>query len=162
MPTAEERRSMIERIRTLPDRLEAALYDLKPEQLTTAYMPDEWTVAQNVHHLADAHMATFIRFKLILLEDRPLIKTYDQNDWAKSADSTNAVIEDSLAILAGLHRRWAALMDTLDEDDWLRIGQHPEAGEISLDDLLRMYWGHGDGHIDQINRTLAAGGQRGA
>ena len=31
-----------------------------------------------------------------------------------------------------------------------------EIGEVTLDDILQIYGAHGEGHIDQIDRTLAA------
>ena len=158
MPTPEERANAIARLRSLPDQLEAAVRGLTAEQLTTAFMPNEWTVAQNVHHVADAHMNVFVRFKLILLEDRPMLKPFDQNDWAETVDATGADISTSLGIIRGIHLRWADLMDTLDESDWSRAGNHPERGAITLDDLLDYYSEHGYLHIQQINDTLAARG----
>ena len=48
------------------------------------------------------------------------------------------------------------LFESLDEAAWRRAGMHPEVGEVTLDDILRIYAAHGEGHIDQIDRTLAA------
>jgi hypothetical protein len=61
-----------------------------------------------------------------------------------------------LGILEGLHRRWVRLLESLDDPDWGRAGLHPEIGEVTLDDILQIYAAHGEGHIDQIQRTLAA------
>jgi hypothetical protein len=130
--------------------------DLTPEQLTTRYLASEWTVAQNVHHLADSHMNSYIRLKLMLTEDHPTLKPYDQDAWALSADANNPAIETSLQLLRGLHARWVTLFESLGEDDWLRAGRHPETGEVTAEDQLRIYAAHGEGHIDQIKRTLAA------
>jgi hypothetical protein len=41
------------------------------------------------------------------------------------------------------------------DDEWSRSGNHPENGVMTLEDLLS-YAGHGEGHLDQIRRTLAA------
>ena len=155
MPTNEQRQEMIERIRRLPAQLEAVVRSLTREQLATHFLAGEWTVAQNVHHLADSHMNSFIRLKLILSEERPPLKPYDQDIWATTPDY-DTPIEDSLLLLTGLHRRWVALFEGLKESDWQRTGLHPEIGEVTPDDLLRIYAAHGEGHIDQIERTLAA------
>jgi hypothetical protein len=156
IPTPDQRREMIEKIRSLPAQLEALVLRLSVEQLTTHYLAGEWTVAQNVHHLADSHMNSFIRLKLILTEDHPTVKPYDQDLWAELADGDSAAIQQSLSILSGLHRRWVALFESLQEADWRRAGIHPELGEITVDDLLRIYADHGEGHITQITNTLAA------
>jgi hypothetical protein len=153
-----ERREMIDEIRVLPARLRERVSGLTDAQLTTHFQPDEWTVAQNVHHLADSHMNSFIRMRLILTEDHPTLKPYDQDLWAELADSGTTAIEESLGLLDGLHARWVRLFESLDEAAWRRSGLHPESGEMTIEDILRIYAAHGQGHIDQISRALAAEG----
>jgi hypothetical protein len=72
------------------------------------------------------------------------------------ADSGTTALEESLGILEGLHRRWVRLFESLGADDWRRAGLHPEIGAVTVDDILRIYAAHGEGHLDQIERTLAA------
>jgi DinB superfamily len=151
-----QRQQMIEKIRELPARLRERVSGLTDAQLTTHFQPDEWTVAQNVHHLADSHMNSFIRMRLILTEERPTLKPYDQDIWATLPDSGTTALEESLGILDGLHARWVRLFESLDEVTWQRSGLHPENGEVTLEDILRIYAAHGQGHIDQISRVLAA------
>src|SRR6185369_5910715 len=106
MPTDSQRREMIEKIRNLPTQLRELVSGLTDAQLTTHFLVHEWTVAQNVHHVADSHMNSFIRLRLILTEERPPLKPYDQDRWAELADSGTTALEESLSILEGLHRRW--------------------------------------------------------
>jgi len=155
--TETQRREMIDQIRVLPARLRERVSGLNDAQLTTHFQAGEWTVAQNVHHLADSHMNSFIRIRLILTEDHPTLKPYDQDLWAMLADSGTTELEESLSILDGLHRRWVRLFESLDEAAWQRAGLPPESGEVTIEDMLRIYAAHGQGHIDQINRALAAG-----
>lgn len=155
MPTTPERQALINTIRDLPARLAELVAPLTPEQLTTAYLPGEWTVAQNVHHLADSHMNSYIRCKLIASEDNPPLKPYDQDRWARFPDATPADISVSLALLTSLHARWVTFWETLPEAAWARAGVHPENGTVTLDDQLRLYAAHGEGHLEQIARTLA-------
>jgi hypothetical protein len=159
MLTGTERRRLIDTMRRLPDDLAACVAGLTANQMTTPYMQGEWTVAQNVHHVADSHMNAYVRMKLILTEEHPTLKPYDQNVWADMVDATPADVADSLHIIRGLHRRWVAMLNSLDVDHdarWQRTAFHPEIGEVTLDDLLAIYGDHGHGHIDQIQRTLAA------
>ncbi|MFN8492116.1 MAG: putative metal-dependent hydrolase [Caldilineaceae bacterium] len=156
MLTQSEKNTLIAKIASLPEQLTALVRDLSAEQLTTHYLPNEWSVAQNVHHLADSHINSFIRLKLILTENRPPLKPYEQDAWAVRADADNAAIQSSLALLQGLHRRWVTLFESLQESEWSRTGLHPEIGEVSVEDLLRIYAGHGEAHLDQITRTLNA------
>lgn len=156
MLTAQQRQTCIDQIRLLPQQLETLVGDLSAEQLTTAFLSGEWTVAQNVHHLADSHMNSYIRCKLIATEDDPPLKPYDQDQWATFADATSADIAVSLALLRSLHARWTTFWEQLGEAAWQRTGQHPENGTVSLDMQVQLYAAHGAGHLDQITRTLAA------
>ena len=65
-------------IQFLPNELEQAIENLDEAQLHTPYRDGGWTVHQLVHHLADSHMNSFIRFKLALTEDNPTIKPYEE------------------------------------------------------------------------------------
>jgi len=146
----------IERMRRLPTQIERLVGDCTPSQLTTHFLENEWTVAQNVHHLADSHMNSYIRCKLILTEGEPTLKPYDQNQWASLPDACAADVSTSLALLHALHGRWVTFWHSLEPDEWLRSGIHPESGQLRLDTLLFRYADHGEAHIDQITRTLAA------
>jgi hypothetical protein len=158
MLTAQEREQMIRKIEILPLQIAKLVEGLGDEQLSTHYMAGEWNVAQNVHHLADSHLNSFIRLKLLLTEENPTIKPYNQELWAATPDGDNLAVQDSLMLLQGLHRRWVRLLRSLNDEQWRRTGIHPESGPITPESLLRTYSAHGEAHIDQIQRTLAAGG----
>lgn len=151
-----ERAAQIAAIAALPAKLEALVAGLTAEELTTPYLAGEWTVAQNVHHLVDSHTNSYVRCKLILTEERPPLKPYDQDAWAALPDGSSADIADSLAILRGLHARWVRFWEHLPETAWERTGDHPENGPMSLARILQVYAEHGEAHLDQIRRTLAA------
>lgn len=154
--TPEERRPLINRIRRFPDELRTVLAPLSDTELTAQTIPSEWTVAQVVHHLADAHMNAYIRFKLVLVEDYPTFKPYEQEDWAETPEAVSGHVEDSLAIIQGIHGRWTRLMDVLTDEEWVRKGLHPVLGEISLEGLLEGYARHSQNHLDQILKILNA------
>jgi len=113
-------------IELLPEKLERELEGVKDLSLT--YRPDGWSIQQIVHHYADSHINGFLRFKWILTEDQPTIKPYQQDNWAASEDSIEAPISASLKLLTGLHKRWTILLRSLSEEDFQRVGIHPEHG----------------------------------
>lgn len=160
MLTSKKRSNLIENMGRLPDDLERVVNGLDAARLTAVTIAGEWTVAQNVHHVADSHLNAYIRMKLVLAEDHPTLKTYDQDVWAAMQDAQSANLTASLALIRGLHKRWVTMLEALDPEDesvWQRTAFHPENGTMTLDDLLTTYGNHGHGHIDQIERTLAAG-----
>ena len=101
-------------------------------------------------------MNSYIRCKLIASEECPMLRPYNQDIWATMPDARSADISASLALLKGLHKRWMHFWETLPADAWGRMGLHLESGEVTLDELLAFYAAHGEAHIDQITRTLAA------
>lgn len=158
MLTPEQRTAKIAAIRDLPSLLSAAVAELDDAQLDTRSAVDAWTIRQLVHHVADSHLNSFLRVKLLLTEEQPTVKAYDQDAWAELPDTTGAPVELSLALLRALHARWALLFERVPEASWSRTALHPENGVISLDDILTSYARHGADHIAQIRRIRAAEG----
>src|SRR2546425_4048390 len=159
MTTRAERQQKIERLAHLPELLERVVTGLTPEQLITRYIENEWTVAQNVHHVFDSHARGYVNGKLILSDKNPPLMRYNQDAWALMADAGSADIGGSLALIHALHARWAVWWRSLSEADFARTGQLIGApAPVSLDGLLDVYSDHGEGHCQQIIKTLAAGG----
>lgn len=148
--TPAERAAHLESIRTLPQRLRAALAGLSEDQLERPYRPGGWTIRQTVHHLADSHMNSYIRFKLAATEERPTVRPYDQDAWAELRDGKSAPIELSLQLLDALHTRWSIFLDSLEEADWARVFVHPAMGDVRLDAAASLYAWHSDHHLAHI------------
>lgn len=150
----EHKQIWIGGIAELPSKLRQALEGLAEWQLDTPYRPGGWTVRQVVHHLADSHMNSLTRFKLALTEEEPAIKPYREDLWAELGDAKPYPVEASLRLLEGLHDRWVALLQSMNETDYMRIFYHPESKErVSLQRALAVYDWHGRHHTAHI-RTL--------
>lgn len=150
---ADKRRALsIKSIEALPAHLRLSIVGLSNRQLRTPYRPGGWTINQVVHHVADSHMNSFIRFKLALTEDAPLIKTYQENRWAELPDANNESPELSLKIIDALHERWFLLLKSMKEEDFRRKLTHPEHGLIDLRYLVALYDWHGKHHTAHITK----------
>jgi hypothetical protein len=88
--TPDKRQQWIAEVIAAPGTLRRAVADLTPEQLDTPYRPDGWTVRQVVHHLADSHLHTYLRFKLALTESAPAVPGYSPNAWAELPDGSTS------------------------------------------------------------------------
>ncbi len=139
----------IQDIEKTPGNLRHAVEGLSDEQLNTPYREGGWTVRQVAHHLPDAHVNAYIRFKFALTEDEPLIKPFAEKDWANLPDSQGP-IEPSLILLDGLHQRWVSLMRTMELEDFERIFVHPDLGKVSLGQTAALYAWHGRHHVAHI------------
>ncbi|CAM3273285.1 MULTISPECIES: YfiT family bacillithiol transferase [Paenibacillus] len=157
--TAEQRESWISDIAKLPSMLSDAVQGLSDDQLDLPYREGGWSIRQVVHHLADSHMNSYIRFKLALTEDNPTIKPYDEQKWTMMQDATIVNVQVSLTLIEGLHARWAAVLNAMNPGDFDRTFYHPESQKtMSLDYATGMYAWHGKhhtAHITSLRERLA-------
>ena len=139
-------------IKFLPLLLESAVFELSDEQLDTPYREGGWTLKQVVHHIADSHMNAYIRFKLALTEDNPVIKPYEEKLWAGMNDVKKLPVDVSLTLLHSLHARWYEAIKLVSDDDWQNRTLYHPASKISMTlwFLLGMYAWHGKHHAAQI------------
>ncbi len=144
-----DRTQHIETIRLLPAKMRAAVAGLSEAQIDTPYREGGWTVRQVVHHVADSHINSYVRFKLALTEDSPTIKPYDEGAWAVLAD-TRLPVETSLTLLDALHRRWTVMFESMSESDFQKVFNHPERGAQTLAVALALYAWHSKHHTAHI------------
>jgi hypothetical protein len=147
----------INHLRALADHLRAAVKGFSDAQLDTPYREGGWTVRQVVHHVADSHMNSYVRFKLALTEDWPTIKPYDECAWADLPDSSQP-IEPSLVLIGSLHERWVALLEAMSDADYRKGFNHPERGRQNLGYTLALYDWHSRHHTAHITSLRARQG----
>ena len=140
----------IQTLRLLPERLKAAVAGLDDAQLDTPYRDGGWTVRQVVHHVADSHANSYVRFKLALTEDWPTIKPYDEAAWAELVDY-RLPIGVSHDLLTALHARWVSLLDSMSDEDFHKGYIHPTSGgRQNLAQVLALYDWHSRHHTAHI------------
>jgi uncharacterized damage-inducible protein DinB len=149
-PTDEQKKQFLSDIEQTPARLRAALAGLSDQQLDTPYRDGGWTPRQVAHHVVDSHMNSYVRFKLALTEDDPIIKPYMENLWAELPEAKYAPVEVSLSLLDNLHQRWMLMLRKIDDGQWKRTFRHPERGSITLEQNLALYAWHGRHHVAHI------------
>ncbi|MDM5337301.1 bacillithiol transferase BstA [Fictibacillus enclensis] len=147
--TSKEINQWTSDIESAPQELKKAVKNLNDLQLDTPYRPGGWTVRQVVHHLADSHLNSYIRFKLALTEENPVIKPYEEALWAELPDS-RLPIDISLPLLENLHARWAVLLKSLSPHDLTKTFTHPDSGVVTLAQNIGLYSWHGRHHIYHV------------
>lgn len=161
-PTATDKKTRqpyIDSIASFPDRLRKTVERLTPEQIGSLTLPGVWTVNQVIHHLADSHINSFVRCKLIVTEENPTVKPYDEAAWAKEADVTQVPAAVSLEILKNLHIRWVTLFNSLGDAAFERTYFHPEYKTTGrLADMVALYAWHGNHHLGYIQELIARRG----
>jgi hypothetical protein len=111
-----------------------------------------------VHHVADSHANSIIRFKLALTEDEPpTIRPYYEDRWAELGDS-KLPVDVSLKLIDCIHTRWLSLMQSMSDSDFQKKFIHPETGEWTLDGALALYAWHSRHHLAHITNLIARQG----
>jgi hypothetical protein len=153
--TPDERQQLIAQYKDGYRVVAEALVKITPQELDAKPAPGKWSARQIVHHLGDSEMTAAIRFRLLLAEDHPAIKGYDQDRFADRLHYERPH-EASLEAFRAARAATADLMACMTEADWLREGTHSEVGRFGLDTWLRIYGTHAHRHAEQIRIARAS------
>jgi len=153
--TEELRVEYIKNIEDLPDIVEKIVAPLSAQQLNTPYRPEGWTVRQVVHHMADSHINSYVRFRWTLTEDEPMIKPYNEKPWAELPDAKDGDVELSLSLLKSLHARWVVLLRAMSQNDYQKKLGHPDwTSKLSLNKMVALYSWHCLHHTAHITELI--------
>lgn len=155
--TDKQIKEWISIIEDFPSKLNELVKNLSDTQLDTKYRENGWTIRQVIHHCADSHQNSYIRFKWTLTEDKPVIKAYYEDRWAELFDSASAPIQLSLNVLKALHEKWGYLLKRLPKNDLEKEFTHPETNKgISLANNIGIYAWHCNHHFAHIFNLMQA------
>lgn len=148
--TPQKRKGWIEDIAAAPELFRKTVANLSDAQLDTPYRDGGWTVRQVVHHMADSHLHTLVRFRLALTETSPAITGYDPAKWGELPDAKTGPVAASLDLLQALHTRWLLLLQAMSPEDFARSFRRADGQVVTLDRALQTYAWHGKHHAAQI------------
>ena len=148
----EERRQLIAKYKDGYDEVMRALDRFPKDALTAHPIPGKWSACEIAHHLADSETVSGIRLKKLLVEDHPLIQSYDQDAFAVRLKYNARDIGPALDAFRSTRANTAQLLDSMSEEDWQRGGMHSESGSYTADDWLGIYAEHAHNHAAQIRR----------
>lgn len=151
----EDIENSINALSTFPSRLEQLVKNLNHNSLLWTYRKGGWNIAQLVHHCADSHMNSFMRCKLALTENNPIIKPYLEDCWAKQTDYDLSLINSSINIIKGVHQRWTVLLRSCNQKDLKKSYTHPEhQTAFNISETILLYAWHSEHHLKHIEIAL--------
>jgi hypothetical protein len=150
----EDRKKLIAQYRDGYSAIAAVLLKITPEELDAKPGPGRWSTREILHHLADSEMTAAVRLRLLLAEDRPTIRGYDQDEFARKLHYDRPH-ETSLELFRWAREATAELLEVLTPEQWLREGTHTEGGAFGVESWLKTYAGHAHRHAQQISEARA-------
>ena len=156
MMTPAQRQELIAQYAAGYDEVTKSLEGFTPDSLTAHPIPGKWSACEIVQHLADSEMTSAIRLRLLLVEDNPVIKGYDEAAFAVRLGYNRRDITPALEAFRAARSTTTQLLSMLTEDDWKREGTHTESGRYTTEDWLKIYAAHAHNHAAQIRRLQTA------
>jgi DinB superfamily len=136
-------------------KLERLIKGVPAAKLRKRPAPDKWSVAEILAHLADAEIVGSFRIRLILGAPGTPIVAFDQDSWVTSGHYEKRDPRRSVEQFRVLRAANLALLKSLTPEKWKHYGMHSERGRESVEHIVRMFAGHDENHIRQIERILA-------
>lgn len=143
---------LIDSYEAAPSSIKAAIEGLTEAQFLHEPGEGEWSIHKVIIHLADSETVGYWRIRKTLAEDEPELVAYDEARWA---DTLNYNLQDrnlALQLFGALRSSTAALLRTIPQDAWERVGIHAENGRMTVYDLFNTYLEHGNAHLHQIEQ----------
>ncbi len=134
-----------------------ALLEGLPDVWTTATEGDNtWSPYDVIGHLIHGERTDWIpRVRHILAGETRPFPPFDRT--AQFTESHDASLPELLAEFASARQESIATLHSLNltNQDFIRTGQHPEFGTVTLGQLLATWVVHDLDHVGQIARTMA-------
>jgi len=109
--------------------LEGQLHDMKQllgplteKQANFRYAPDKWSIKEILGHINDAERVFSYRLLRIARGDETPLPGFEQDDYIKTANSSEQTLSALLEEFTAIRRATIALVRPLDTSAWLRRG----------------------------------------
>jgi len=152
----EERSKLMAKYDAGYNEVSDALKDFPTELLTARPLPGKWTACEIIHHLADSESTSAHRLRQLLVEARPVIQGYDQDQFAIHLKYNERDPSPALDAFRAARATTAQVLALMSEEDWRREGKHTESGRYSAETWLTIYAEHAHNHAAQIRRLRSA------
>jgi uncharacterized damage-inducible protein DinB len=147
-----ERDRLLAVVRSTPDRLKAALAGLPKKRVMWRPAPGKWSIHEIVCHMRDAERLGYLhRYTEILAKDNPTFPNLDGDVLAQERQYRRLNLGEVLRDWRAARRECLAVLRTVKESQWTRIGTHETAGPMSLETVLQRHaLGNDEAHLVQI------------
>jgi uncharacterized damage-inducible protein DinB len=140
--------SRLERFQTqLRSFLDECLRGVSVETLSQPKIEGKWSALENLAHLARYQEIFFDRVTKMLKEDKPAFAAYRAEQDPEWSTWQKLECKDVLGRMASSREQLLALLKSLSDDDYARVGVHPRFGEMSLALWIEFFLAHEGHHL---------------
>ncbi len=133
-----------------PKLLRDAVAGMTGEQLLARPIAGKWSTMELIAHLADFEPVYGDRMKRVLAENEPTLFGGDPDKFAAKLAYHDRDLDTELCLIDCVRRQMAAILRTIPEADFQRVGRHSEAGPLTLRTFLERITGHIPHHLPFI------------
>ena len=139
-----------------PTLLRMAVADMTAQELDARPVAGKWSTREVICHIADFEPIYADRMKRVIAEHEPTMFGGDPDLFAHSLAYDQRDLDNELAMIATIRRHVCDILRTLPSSAFIRIGQHKEAGPLTLETLLRNVTKHIPHHVQFIEEKRQA------
>jgi hypothetical protein len=139
-----------------PILIETMLRDLPEDLLRWKPVPERWSIAEVLGHLADIEMVYADRTRRMVTEESPALEKYDAAGTVVTGDYVRGSAGENLAFFVKTRRSTVILLRSIPLDSGEREATHSELGNITLHEMLSEWASHDLGHLRQIAELYRA------
>jgi hypothetical protein len=119
--------------------------------------PDGWTVLEVLGHLRE--FDGFFRGRAIMMleQENPKLPAYDHEALAIENSYNDQSLPAVYTEFSQSRGQTVDFFKGLTDEQWLRVGIHPERGHFTMVDAVMQVGLHDVSHLEQITRILSGG-----
>lgn len=143
-------------LRSQLDDLDLLLGGVAPERETYRYAEGKWSIREIAGHLIDAERVFGYRAFCIARGESQNLPSFDQNDYLLTAPYDRIELEDLLSELRLVRLANIAMLRSLDEEAWTRVGTAND-NQVTVRALAFIMAGHVRHHMGVLRERYAVG-----
>jgi len=137
-------------VKSLPDRVAAEIEGLSEDELRWRPADGAWSIKEVCGHLRDDSEVWWRRLSMMITDTDPVLPSYDQEALVREHAYQDADIAAVLADFKRLRLEMVELLSGLEPEGWMRTGQHPDWGRLTIRQGMEMMIRHTEEHLEQV------------
>lgn len=139
-----------------PEQLRQAIQGMTADEFDATPVPGKWSTRQVICHISDFEPVYADRMKRVIVEEKPSLPGGDQDLYALKLAYQRRDIDEELQLITAVRQSMGRILNTLNENQFLRTGLHSHDGEVTIADLLERVTHHIPHHIQMIQEKREA------